>query len=88
MDCLTLNFKELKQTPLRRWKGGQFLENQNDLWLRSSSPTQDVSTLIRNALIIKLNKVGFNVQSFISEDGQKFFVMLNMQDSNLKIVAD
>ncbi|CAD8135354.1 unnamed protein product [Paramecium octaurelia] len=88
MDCLTLNFKELKQTPLRRWRGGQFLENQNDLWLRSSSPTQDVSTLIRNALIIKLNKVGFNVQSFISEDGQKIFVMLNMQDSNLKIVAD
>ncbi|CAD8137840.1 unnamed protein product [Paramecium pentaurelia] len=88
MDLLTLNFKELKQTPLKKWKGGQYLENQNDLWLRTSSPTQDVSTLIRNALIIKLNKVGFNLQSFISGDGQKIFIMLNMQDSNLKIVAD
>ncbi|CAD8047095.1 unnamed protein product [Paramecium sonneborni] len=88
MDCLTLNYKELKQTSLRKWKGGQYLENQSDFWLRTNCLTQDVSTLIRNALIIKLNKVGFNIQSFISSEGDKIFVMLNMQDSNLKIVAD
>ncbi|CAD8046948.1 unnamed protein product [Paramecium primaurelia] len=88
MDCLTLNYKELKQTLLKRWRGGQYLENQDDIWIRSGSPTQDVSTLIRNALIIKLNKVGFNIQSFLSGEGNEIFVMLNMQDCNLKIVAD
>ncbi|CAK92405.1 unnamed protein product (macronuclear) [Paramecium tetraurelia] len=88
MDCLTLNYKELKQTLLKKWRGGQYLENQEDMWIRSGTPTQDVSTLIRNALIIKLNKGGFNIQSFLSGEGHEIFVMLNMQDSNLKIVAD
>ncbi|CAD8182922.1 unnamed protein product [Paramecium pentaurelia] len=70
--------------------GGKFLEynEKEKYWIRTQNQTKDFSTLIRQAVILQLSKLGFLMRQFISKDGSTIFLVLYQADQNLKNLAN
>ncbi|CAD8154924.1 unnamed protein product [Paramecium octaurelia] len=87
-DCLQIDMQKLEYVQKKAYSQGEYLKRQGQAWYRTRNETQDILTLIRNALIIQLSRKGFNVKSFISKDGQTIYLCLYMTEKMLEIAAE
>ena len=68
---------------------GKSISKKNIPWVRSNESTKDLCTLIRNTIMVKLGKeYGFHMRSFLSDDGEKIYLVLHGELSNLYLMAE
>lgn len=58
------------------------------VWIQHNTETRDFMTLMRNLILLRLQRVGFKMRHFLSVDGKFIYTVLQADDENLQITAE
>ncbi|CAD8175924.1 unnamed protein product [Paramecium octaurelia] len=88
IDFINLDYKSLEEAQIRCDVKGEYLNQIQEQWFKTPKEALDTSTMLRNAILIQLSRKGFQTRQVISNDGRWIFLLIKMDEENLKVVAE